>query len=163
YKSVGIQDGCATTNPLCHGVIEMYEGQNEPPYWPGPGGCPAGSSCLPIASFVQMERDRQNTIKSVDPSAMVCSPAFSPASTPGGTSADKFIKTFLSNGGASIPFDCWDFHAIGSRPEDQVANINTFKNYLDQYVPGGASGATIYATEAGRRGDCKAIAGADEQ
>jgi hypothetical protein len=163
YKSVGIQDGCAPANPQCHGVIEMYEGQNEPPYWPGPGGCPAGSTCLPIASFVQMEADRQSTIKSLDPNAKVCSPAFLPASTPGGNSADMFTKTFLTNGGASIPFDCWDFHANASRPEDQVANITTFKGYLNQYVPGGSSGATIYATEAGRWGDCRAMASADEQ
>lgn len=163
YKSAGIQDGCAAANPQCNGVIEMYEGQNEPPYWPGPGGCAAGSSCLPIASFVKMEADRLSTIKSIDPNAKVCSPAFEPAGTPGADSGDVFIKTFLTNGGASIPFDCWDFHANASRPEGQVANIETFKGYLDQYVPGGSAGATIYATEAGRWGSCTAIASADEQ
>jgi hypothetical protein len=163
YKSTGTQNGCAAANPLCHGVIEMYEGQNEPPYWPGPGGCPAGSSCLPIASFVQMEADRLSTIKSIDPSAKVCSPAFEPAATPGANGADIFIKTFMTNGGAGIPYDCWDFHANASRPEDQVANINTFKGYLDQYVPHGSAGARIYATEAGRWEGCNAISDADEQ
>jgi len=163
YKSTGTQDGCTSSNPQCHGVIEMYEGQNEPPYWPGPGGCPAGSSCLPIASFVQMESDRLQTIKGIDPSAKVCSPAFGPAATPGGNSVDTFIRTFLTNGGASIPYDCWDFHANASRPEDQLANINTFKGYLNQYVPGGSSGALLYATEAGRWEGCKAIDSSDEQ
>jgi hypothetical protein len=163
YKSTGIQDGCAASNPQCHGVIEMYEGQNEPPYWPGPGGCPAASSCLPIASFVQIEADRLSTIKDVDPNVKVCSPAFEPAATPGGGSADIFIKTFLTNGGAEIPYDCWDFHANGNTPEAQIDNVNVFKGYLDQYVPGGSAKATIYATEAGRWGGCTNISDADAQ
>src|SRR5439155_15603082 len=108
YKSTGIQDGCTPLNPKCHGVIEMYEGQNEPPYWPGAGGCAAGSSCLPTASFVQMEADRVSTIKGIDPQAKVCSPAF--IIDPAHPSYATFMESFLTSGGASIPYDCWDFH-----------------------------------------------------
>jgi hypothetical protein len=162
YKHTGIQDGCTASNPRCHGMIEMYEAWNEPPYSAGPvSGCAAGSSCLAIASFLRIASDWYYTIKALDPQAKVCSPAFEPDGGGGGASA--FVGSFLSNGGTGIPFDCWDFHTNAPTPEGQIGNINLFKNYLNQNGIN-PSTATLYATEAGRWGGCStSIAATDEQ
>jgi hypothetical protein len=160
YKHTGIQTGCKTGNPQCNGVIAMYEFSNEPPYALGPGICIVGTSCMPMASFVRMAHDWYYTIKAIDPLAQVCSPAFIITSTfpPYGT----FMSSFLSAGGATIPFDCWDFHINETTPEAQIADITTFTKNLSA---NGISNALLYATEAGRWsvGNCDAIATADEQ
>ncbi|MGA7928838.1 MAG: hypothetical protein WCA20_22935 [Candidatus Sulfotelmatobacter sp.] len=160
YRSTGTQTGCTSGNPQCNGVIGMYEFWNEPPYSPGPGGCAIGSSCMPMASFVQMASDWYYTIKGIDSLAQVCSPAFIISSTD--SSFSTFMQSFLSSGGAAIPFDCWDFHINEATPETQIADITTFTGNLSA---NGISNPLMYATEAGRWdvGSCDAIASADEQ
>jgi hypothetical protein len=90
----------------------------------------------------------------------VCSPAFIISSTY--PSYGTFMSSFLSSGGAAIPFDCWDFHINETTPEAQIADIATFTGYLSA---NGISNPRLYATEAGRWdvGNCDAIAAADEQ
>ncbi len=157
YKSTGTQTGCTSAAPQCHGVIEMYEAWNEPPFAIGPGG--AGTQ-MPIASFVQLASDWYYTIKANDPNAKVNSPAFEPdaSSCP---SCATFITTFLNNGGNAIPFDAWDFHANSTTPEGQVAIINAFKAQL--VAAGISSSVPLYATEAGRWGDCAASLSTDNE
>lgn len=161
YNHSGTQTGCTTSNPQCHGVFDFYEFWNEPPYSIGPvSGCPVASTCMPIASFVQMASDWYYTIKALDSQAKVCSPSFLPSSA--GSGASTFISTFLANGGAAIPFDCWDFHINETVPEAQIADITTFTGILSA---NGISNPLLYATEAGRWevGNCDAIDAADEQ
>jgi hypothetical protein len=160
YKHTGIQDGCTAANPQCNGVIAMYEFWNEPPFALGSGTCTVGTSCMPLASFVQMASDWYYTIKGIDSLAQVCSPAFIISSTY--PSYGTFMSSFLSSGGAAIPFDCWDFHINETTPEAQIADIATFTGYLSA---NGISNPRLYATEAGRWdvGNCDAIAAADEQ
>lgn len=134
YKSVGVQTGCPTTDPQCHGVIAMYEGWNEPP-WPNP---------MPIASFVRLETDFLNTIRANDPNARVCSPAF--IIDPAFPSDATFMDSFFANGGPRT-YDCYDFHIDAPQPEDQIARVNQFKTILARY---GLADRTIYATESGR-------------
>jgi len=160
YKHTGVQTGCTSANPQCHGVIAMYEFWNEPPYALGPGHCAIGTSCMPLASFVQMASDWYYTIKGIDPQALVCSPALS--LVPNHPSYTQFMSSFLSSGGAAIPFDCWDFHINEPTPEAQIADISTYTGLLSA---NGISNPLMHATEAGRWsvGNCNAIAAADEQ
>jgi hypothetical protein len=115
---------------------------------------------MPMASFVQMASDWYYTIKGIDPLAQVCSPAF--IITSAYPSYGAFMISFLSSGGAAIPFDCWNFHINEPTPEAQIADIATFTGYLST---NGISNPLMQATEAGRWdvGNCDAIAETDEQ
>jgi hypothetical protein len=140
YKTTGIQTGCTAQNPQCNGVIQMYEGWNEPPY-PNP---------MPLAKFVTLETDFLNTVRANDPGAQVCSPAF--IIDPAHPSYAAFMNNFLANGGTKT-WDCYDFHINDPAPEGQISKINQFKSILNANGIA-ASTATIYATEAGRWEDC---------
>jgi hypothetical protein len=140
YKTTGIQTGCTAQNPQCNGVIQMYEGWNEPPY-PNP---------MPIASFVKLETDFLNTIRANDTGAQVCSPAF--IIDPAFPSYATFMNNFFVNGGPKT-WDCYDFHINDPTPEGQIAKMNQFKSILNSNGID-PSTATIYATEAGRCGGC---------
>lgn len=135
YKSTGIQTGCSASNPQCHGVIQMYEGWNEP-----------GGLVMTIGEFVTFETDFLNTVKANDPGAQVCSPAFLPSFS--------LMNSFFANSG-STGLDCYDFHINEPTPEGQIADINQFNSILSSNGID-PSTATIYATEAGRWGDCSA-------
>jgi hypothetical protein len=135
YKSTGIQTDCSAGNPQCHGVIQMYEGWNEP-----------GGLVMTIGEFVTFETDFLNTVKANDPGAQVCSPAFLPSFS--------LMNSFFTNGG-STGLDCYDFHINEPTPEGQIADINQFNSILSSNGID-PSTATIYATEAGRWGDCSA-------
>jgi hypothetical protein len=149
YKSTGIQTGCTGQNPQCHGVIEMYEGWNEP----------TGASAGTTAQFVTLETDFLNTVKANDPSAKVCSPAFSMGSST--KYYANLMNSFFANGGPKT-WDCYDFHMNEPTPEGQIADINQFKAVLrnNGIDP---SAVPIYATEAGRWGGCVAISDDEEQ
>ena len=137
YKSTGIQTGCSSSNPQCHGVIQMYEGWNEP-----------GGLVMTIGEFVTFETDFLNTVRANDPSAQSCSPAFLVG--PGINLQDNFFAN-----GAPKTWDCYDFHINEPTPEGQIADINQFKSILSSNGID-PSTATIYATEAGRWGTCSA-------
>jgi hypothetical protein len=139
YKPTGIQTGCSSSNPQCHGVIQMYEGWNEPPFSP-----PGGSGTLSNADFMTFETDFYNTVKFIDSATQVCSPAFE--IYPSGSQGDLFNKAFFS--GSPPNFDCWDFHIIDASPENQLADIRFL------YGEGFPTGKLMYATEAGRWGGC---------
>jgi hypothetical protein len=136
YKSAGIQTGCSSSNPQCHGVIQMYEGWNEP-----------GGLVMTMGEFVTFETDFLNTVKANDPGAQVCSPAFISPFTP-------LMNNFFANGGPKT-LDCYDFHSNEPAPEGQIADINQFNSILSSNGID-PSTATIYATEAGRWGNCNA-------
>ena len=142
YKSTGIQTGCTPENPQCHGVIEMYEGWNEP----------NGSSGGNMANFVKLQTDFLNTVRANDPAAKVCSPAFIISSGPHSTFYASLMNSFFANGGPKN-WDCYDFHINEPTPEAQIADIKQFKNILRSNGIDPAA-ATIYATEAGRWGGC---------
>lgn len=149
YKSAGIQTGCTAQNPQCNGVIEMYEGWNEPD----------GSSGGTMANFVTLQTDFLNTVRANDPGARVCSPAFDMGSS--SKYYANLMNSFFSNGGPKT-WDCYDFHANDPTPEGQIADINQFKTVLrnNGIDP---SAVTIYASEAGRWGGCVTISDAEEQ
>lgn len=149
YKSIGIQTGCTAQNPQCHGVIEMYEGWNEP----------LGVSAGTTSQFVILETDFLNTVKANDPGAKVCSPAFSMGSRT--KYYANLMNSFFANGGPK-GWDCYDFHVNEPTPEGQIADINQFKAVLrnNGIDP---SAVPIYATEAGRWGGCVSISDDEEQ
>jgi len=149
YKSTGIQTGCSTENPQCNGVIHVYEGWNEPPY-PSP---------MPIANFVQMETDWLSTIRTLDPHAQVCSPAF--IIDPVFPSYASFMDSFFKNGGPKT-YDCYDFHINATNPEVEMSLISQFRSILDSNGISSSS-ATIYATEAGRWGGCSTVVSDDQE
>jgi hypothetical protein len=137
YKSTGVQSGCTSSNPQCHGVIQMYEGWNEPPYpgWPTP---------MTTADFVTFETDFYNTVKANDPNAQVHSPAFIIGTEYPGYAT--FMTDFFAAGGLTT-YDGYDFHFSEATPENEIALINQFKSILSS---AGVSNPTIWATEAGR-------------
>jgi hypothetical protein len=149
YKTTGIQTGCTAQNPQCNGVIQMYEGWNEPGGW-----------SLTTAQFVALETDFLNTVRANDSGAQVCSPAF--IIDPAFPSYATLMNDFFSNG-APKTWDCYDFHINEPTPEAQITDINTFKTVLTNNGIDPSS-VTIYATEAGRWGGCAAtISGMTEQ
>lgn len=150
YTTTGIQTGCTTSNPQCHGVIQMYEGWNEP----------RGPHPMSLANFITLETDFLNTVKANDPGAQVCSPAF--IIDPSYPSYAIFMNDFFAKGGPKR-FDCYDFHTNAPTPEAQIENIQQFKNRLSRNGIDPSS-ATLYATEAGRWGGCDvAISSMSEQ
>ena len=155
YASVGIQTGCSSGNPQCNGVIQMYEGWNEPSDY---GGLGTEAGFMTFSQWVTEETDRLNTIRANDPNAQVCSPAFSVSSYSGDINT---LNGFFAASPAPPAFDCYDFHIDEATPEAQIADINTFKSVLTN---AGISNPLIYATEAGRWGDCSAtVSGMTEQ
>lgn len=149
YKSSGIQTDCTSQNPQCHGVIEMYEGWNEP----------VGVSGSNINQFVTFETDLLNTVKSIDSNAKVCSPAFSMGSRT--QFYANLMISFFANGGPKT-WDCYDFHMNEVNPEGQIADIRQFKTILSSNGIDLAA-VPIYATEAGRWGGCLPISDDEEQ
>jgi hypothetical protein len=152
YKSTGIQTGCGPEHPQCHGVIEMYEGWNEP----------NGSSGGNMANFVKLQADFLDTVKANDPRAKVCSPAFIITSGAHATFYTTLMNSFFASGGPKN-FDCYDFHINEPTPEAQISDIKGFKDILRRNGIDPQT-ATIYATEAGRWGGCDAsIPDAEQQ
>ena len=150
YKSTGIQTGCTSGNPQCHGVIQMYEGWNEPP----------GSSPMSNSDFVTLETDFLNTVRANDPNAQVCSPAFIMWQK---SSFYEDVMTSYFQAGLPTTWDCYDFHINEPTPEEQIADINEFKTILTNNGIDPTT-HTIYATEAGGWGECGvAISGMTEQ
>ena len=149
YKTTGVQAGCTLGNPQCNGVIQIYEGWNEPGGW-----------SLTTSEFVTLETDFLNTVRANDSRAQVCSPAF--IIDPAFPSYAILMNDFFSNG-APKTWDCYDFHINEPTPEAQITDINTFKTVLTNNGIDPSS-VTIYATEAGRWGACDvAISGMTEQ
>jgi hypothetical protein len=149
YKSTGTQTGCPTSSPQCHGVIEMYEGWNEP----------VESTADTKAQFVTLETDFLNTVRANDPGAKVCSPAFSMGA--GTKYYVNIMEGFFASGGPKT-WDCYDFHLNAPTPEGEIAEINQFKAILRKNGINPSS-VPIYATEAGRWGGCVPIADDEEQ
>jgi hypothetical protein len=149
YKTTGVQAGCTLGNPQCNGVIQIYEGWNEPGGW-----------SLTTSEFVTLETDFLNTVRANDSRAQVCSPAF--IIDPAFPSYAILMNDFFSNG-APKTWDCYDFHINEPTPEAQITDINTFKTVLTNNGIDPSS-VTIYATEAGRWGGCGVtISGMTEQ
>ncbi|MGA7622260.1 MAG: hypothetical protein WCA91_01655, partial [Candidatus Acidiferrales bacterium] len=150
FKTTGIQTGCTSLNPQCNGVIQMYEGWNEPP----------GPNPMSTTSFITLETDFLNTVRANDPNAQVCSPAFIM------WQQSSFYKDLMNDyfqSGLPNTWDCYDFHINEPTPEEQLADINDFKTVLTNNGIDPATHA-IYATEAGRWGECGvAISGMTEQ
>jgi hypothetical protein len=140
YKTTGVQAGCGASNPQCNGVIQTYEGWNEPP----------GAHAMSSADFIILETDFLNIVRANDPGAEVCSPAF--IIDPAFPSYATFMNNFFANGGPKT-FDCYDFHINAPTPEAQIAHINQFKSILSNNGIDPETHA-IYATEAGRWGAC---------
>lgn len=129
-----MQTGCSATEPQCHGVILMYELWNEPS---GENGA--------VSNMIEITMDEYNTIRSLDPGAAICSPAFTGAAITGSYMANYFAA------GGPTGVDCVDFHINSAAPEGQIATINTFNSVRSMI---GLQNKPVYATEGGRWGGC---------
>jgi len=104
YTSTGVQTGCPTTNPQCHGVISTYELWNEPfnpAMWRPKQKIYNYDPQLTMQGFVKMTQDAQRIIKSIDPHALVSSPSGAPA----------FMAQYWATPGALTNFDRVAVHA----------------------------------------------------
>ena len=142
YRANGEQAGCTSSDPQCHGVIQMYEGWNEPPFPPS-----GGSGIFNNADFMTFETDFYDIVKANDSMAQVCSPAFLVFAR--GSQGDRFNRAFFA--GNPPNYDCWDFHINDETPESQLADIRFL------YSEGFPTGRVMYATEAGRGRGCNAL------
>jgi hypothetical protein len=154
YTSVGIQTGCSSGNPQCNGVIQMYEGWNEPSDY---GGLGTEAGFMTFSQWVTEETDRLNTIRANDPNAQVCSPAFSVSSYSGDINT---LNGFFAASPAPPAFDCYDLHIGEPTPEGQITDINTFKSVL---TTAGITNPLIYATESGAWGCNSSAVGMTDQ
>ncbi len=104
YTATGVQTGCPTTDPQCHGIIRNYELWNEPfvvREWNPAQKKYNYDPVLTMGGFVKMTQDGQRIIKSIDPRALVDSP-----------SGDfQFFSKYWATPGAVMNFDRVDLHA----------------------------------------------------
>ncbi len=104
YTSTGVQAGCTASDPQCHGVISTYELWNEPfnpAEWRPQQRKYNYNPKLTMQGFVQMTRDAQRIIRSIDPRALVSSPS--------GNST--FMSQYWATEGAITDFDQVAVHA----------------------------------------------------
>jgi len=117
----------AVINHVGPGVIKYYEGWNEPnnsPMWKDT-----------VAHLKIMQTTLYNTVKSLDPSALVLMPA----------SYSSYIQTMVNNGFGAIS-DINTFHGYHCTPESDIADDSNIKSI---YSNAGLGSRPLWKTEGG--------------
>jgi hypothetical protein len=114
------------------GKIKYYEVWNEPNYYPFYTGN--------IGTMFQMTKTAWETIKGIDPTAKIVSPAATTADE-----GEAWLDEFLRLGGGQY-VDVVAFHFYVSKPEDLPTEIGRIKTILRKY---GLENKPIWNTEAG--------------
>ena len=138
YKTTGVQTGCTTADPHCHGVIWNYELWNEPfvaREWNPAQKIYNYDPTLTMQAFVKMTQDAQSIIKSIDPRAAVDSPSGN----------FEFFSQYWATPGAITNFDHVDLHAYPVEsnhqslypvPEGMIGQTRLVVNVMAKYQIG---------------------------
>ncbi len=119
------QTGCASSEPQCNGVIEIYE------LWNEPSDTTEWLSGKADPQFVEMTQLAMQTIHAIDPAARVASPGNTSSNT-------KFMDDYwASDAGPLTTFDSIDFHMYSSQtepvPENIISSVGNLKNVMSKY------------------------------
>jgi hypothetical protein len=77
YKSTGVQEGCTSDSPQCHGVITNFELWNEPEnYFTGECANCSKTATSTIVALIRLTNRAYDIIRAVDPAATIVAPSF---------------------------------------------------------------------------------------
>jgi hypothetical protein len=164
YASTGVQPGCSSADPQCHGVIAYYTVFNEPN---------GDTTAVKMADLVMFGQKVYQAVKAADPKARVGGPSFAvqnyPITTAAGNSFVKYAQLYYASGG-SAHADFADWHPYACDPNFNAGYcpaaygcamksdilacagqplLNQYADYRAMLDANGMAGRPIVATEAG--------------
>src|SRR6266849_5043471 len=113
YKSTGVQAGCSSSNPQCHGVIQLWELWNEPN---------TIYTDISVANVVILTKHEYDIIRSIDPNALIISP-----------SGDSHYMDKYWAAGGERGVDIITFHSYNPVPEQIQTDITAMRAIMAKY------------------------------